>query len=153
MLFWLLSVLVQLSQNPLRLDVSSFCFISQHISVLTYLIRQQEIIYSYMQWNAFTFISVLNNTIHEEYSFWDASPCTLVEICRCFRGPYCWLLGLIFDCVICIQPTQPPIQWVPGSHSPGVKRPEREANHSPPTSAEVKKMWIYTSTPPYAFVA
>jgi hypothetical protein len=24
----------------------------------------------------------------------------------------------------------------------------READHSPPTSAEVKKMWIYTSTPP-----
>jgi hypothetical protein len=36
---------------------------------------------------------------------------------------------------------------------PGVKRPGREADHSPPTSAEVKKMWIYTSTPPYAFMA
>jgi hypothetical protein len=34
---------------------------------------------------------------------------------------------------------------------PGVKRPGREADHSPP-SAEVKKMWIYTSTPPYAFM-
>jgi hypothetical protein len=32
---------------------------------------------------------------------------------------------------------------------PGVERREREADHSPPTSAEVKKMWIYTSTPPY----
>jgi hypothetical protein len=29
----------------------------------------------------------------------------------------------------------------------------REAGHSPPTSAEVKKMWIYTSTSPYAFMA
>jgi hypothetical protein len=28
----------------------------------------------------------------------------------------------------------------------------READHTPPTSAEVKKMWIYTSTPPYAFM-
>jgi hypothetical protein len=27
------------------------------------------------------------------------------------------------------------------------------ADHSPPTSAEVKTMWIYTSTPPYAFMA
>jgi hypothetical protein len=36
---------------------------------------------------------------------------------------------------------------------PGIKRPGREADHSPPTSAEVKKMWIYTSTPPYAFMA
>jgi hypothetical protein len=32
---------------------------------------------------------------------------------------------------------------------PGVKRPERETDHSPPTSAEVRKMWIYTSAPPY----
>jgi hypothetical protein len=29
----------------------------------------------------------------------------------------------------------------------------READHSPPTSAEVKKMWIYTPTPPYVFMA
>jgi hypothetical protein len=49
--------------------------------------------------------------------------------------------------------TQPPIQWVPGTISLGLKRPVREADHSPPTSAEVKKMWIYTSTPPYAFMA
>jgi hypothetical protein len=34
----------------------------------------------------------------------------------------------------------------------GVKRPERETDHSPPASAKVKKMWIYTSTPPYAFM-
>jgi hypothetical protein len=48
--------------------------------------------------------------------------------------------------------TLPPIQWVPGALSPGIKRPGREANHSPPAIAEVKKMWIYTSTPPYAFM-
>jgi hypothetical protein len=36
----------------------------------------------------------------------------------------------------------PPIRWVPG-----VKRPGREVDHSPPTSAKVKKMWIYTATP------
>jgi hypothetical protein len=46
--------------------------------------------------------------------------------------------------------TQPPIQWVPGVLSPGVNRPGREVDHSPPTNAEVKKMWIYTSTPSYA---
>jgi hypothetical protein len=39
-----------------------------------------------------------------------------------------------------------------GSSFPGVKRQGHEADHSPPTSAEVKKMWIYTSTPPYAFM-
>jgi hypothetical protein len=49
--------------------------------------------------------------------------------------------------------TQSPIQWVRGAVFPGVKRPGREVDHSPPTSAEVKPMWIYTSTPPYAFMA
>jgi hypothetical protein len=52
-----------------------------------------------------------------------------------------------------LGPTQPPIQWVPGDLSPGVKREGREADHSPPTSADFNKMWIYTSTPPYAFKA
>jgi hypothetical protein len=52
-----------------------------------------------------------------------------------------------------LRSTQPPIEWVPGALSPGVKRLEREADHSPPTSAEVKKMWIYTSTLRYAFMA
>jgi hypothetical protein len=31
--------------------------------------------------------------------------------------------------------------------SPGVKRPGREVDHSPPTNAKVKEMWTYTSTP------
>jgi hypothetical protein len=35
-----------------------------------------------------------------------------------------------------------------GGSFPGVKRPGREADHSPSTSAEVKKKWIHTSTPP-----
>jgi hypothetical protein len=46
-----------------------------------------------------------------------------------------------------LRSTQPPIQWVPGALSPRVKRPGRVVDHSPPTSAEVKKIWIYTSTP------
>jgi hypothetical protein len=37
--------------------------------------------------------------------------------------------------------------------SPEVKRLGSEADHSPPTSAEVKNTWIYTFTPPYAFMA
>jgi hypothetical protein len=52
-----------------------------------------------------------------------------------------------------LGPTQPPIQWVSGILSPGVKRPRRETDHSPPSSAEVKNTWIFTSTPPYAFTA
>jgi hypothetical protein len=34
--------------------------------------------------------------------------------------------------------TQPPIQWVPETLFPGVKRPVRAADHSLPSSAEVK---------------
>jgi hypothetical protein len=34
----------------------------------------------------------------------------------------------------------------------GGKAAGREADHSPPASAGVKKMWIYTATPPYAFM-
>jgi hypothetical protein len=43
--------------------------------------------------------------------------------------------------------TQPPIQWVPG-----VMRPGRETDQLSPACAVVKKMWIYTSTPPYTFM-
>jgi hypothetical protein len=51
--------------------------------------------------------------------------------------------------------TQPRTQWVPRALSPGLKLQGREADHSLPTSAnsaEIKKMWIYTSTPSYAFM-
>jgi len=36
-------------------------------------------------------------------------------------------------------PTQLPIQWVPGALSLGIKWPGPEADHSPPSSAEVKE--------------
>jgi hypothetical protein len=51
-----------------------------------------------------------------------------------------------------LESTQPPTQWVSWALSPEVKRPGREADDSLPATAEVKKMWIYTSTPPYAFM-
>jgi hypothetical protein len=50
-----------------------------------------------------------------------------------------------------LEPTQPPIQWEPGAF-PGIKRPGREADHSPPSNAEVKNAWSYTSTPQYVFM-
>jgi hypothetical protein len=40
-----------------------------------------------------------------------------------------------------LEPTQPPIQWVAGAVSVGVKRPGREADHSPPSSSEFKNAW------------
>jgi hypothetical protein len=52
-----------------------------------------------------------------------------------------------------LESTHPPIQWVPGALSSGVKRQEREVDRSPPASAEVKRICIYTSTPPYPFMA
>jgi hypothetical protein len=38
-----------------------------------------------------------------------------------------------------LGPIQLPIRWVRGALSLGVKRPGREADYSPPSSAEVKK--------------
>jgi hypothetical protein len=52
-----------------------------------------------------------------------------------------------------LGPTQPPMQWVPGALSPEVKRPVSEADHSPQTSAKVKKTWVYISVPTYVFMA
>jgi hypothetical protein len=53
------------------------------------------------------------------------------------------------------SPRRPDQLWGPPSLYPigagdlslGVKRPGREVDHSPLTNTEVKKMWIYTSTP------
>jgi hypothetical protein len=47
-----------------------------------------------------------------------------------------------------LGPTQPPIQWVPGALTLAVKRVGCEADHSLPSSAEVKYEWSYKSTPP-----
>jgi hypothetical protein len=51
-----------------------------------------------------------------------------------------------------LELTQPPIQWEPGALSLVVKRPGHEADHSSPSSAEVKNVWTSTSTPQYAFM-
>jgi hypothetical protein len=52
-----------------------------------------------------------------------------------------------------LGPTRPPIQWVPGALSPRIKRPRCKGDHSPPSSAEVKNAWSYTSITPYVFMA
>jgi hypothetical protein len=53
---------------------------------------------------------------------------------------------------LAVESTHLPVQWVPGTLSMGVKWPGREADHSPPSSAEVKNALSYTSTPQYAFM-
>jgi hypothetical protein len=50
-----------------------------------------------------------------------------------------------------VGPTQPPIRWVPGAISPGGKVSSHEADHSPLSNAEVKKLWSYTYASPYVF--
>jgi hypothetical protein len=52
-----------------------------------------------------------------------------------------------------LGPAQPPVRWVPGALSLGMRRPVREADHPTPSSAEVKNAWSYNSTPQYAFMA
>jgi hypothetical protein len=49
---------------------------------------------------------------------------------------------------LALGPTQPPIKWVPGALSLEVKRPVCEADHSPPSMAEVKNAWSCSSTLP-----
>jgi hypothetical protein len=47
-----------------------------------------------------------------------------------------------------LGPTQSPIHWVPGALSLGIKQPGREANHSPPSSSEVKEcVELYLHSP------
>jgi hypothetical protein len=68
------------------------------------------------------------------------------------RGFESWQeLGIFTSpqCRLALGPTQPPIQWVPGL---GEKLLGHEADHSHPSSAEVKNAWSYTSTPLYAFM-
>jgi hypothetical protein len=62
-------------------------------------------------------------------------------------------IGVPIGSRIFTSPGRPDRLWVPTSYLtgtrgsfPGVKRPVREADHSPPTGAETKKMWIYIST-------
>jgi hypothetical protein len=53
-----------------------------------------------------------------------------------------WELGIfLFTTASRTAPgsTQPPIQWIQGALTPGVKWSEREADHSPPFSVEVKE--------------
>jgi hypothetical protein len=67
------------------------------------------------------------------------------------RGLGIFLFTTVFRTAL--GPTQSPIQWVTGTLSLGVKRPGREDDHSPPSSAEVKEwMELYLHSQ-YAFMA
>jgi hypothetical protein len=59
------------------------------------------------------------------------------------------ILLKIFSFIHCVQTASGahPVSY-PMAYSLGVNLPGREADHSPPSSAEVKNAWSYTSTPP-----
>jgi len=67
---------------------------------------------------------------------------------------YILLLSLFPHVSFCVKiyltelGSQPPIQWVPGALSLGVERQGREADHSPPSSAEIKEfVELYLHSP------
>jgi hypothetical protein len=66
----------------------------------------------------------------------------------CFGFRYCQEFLLLH--VVQIGSGTHPASYLMGTRniSPGIKRPEFEADHSPPTSAEVKKLRMHSSTPP-----
>jgi hypothetical protein len=72
---------------------------------------------------------------------------TLVVVVGQAYNMYIQLLMIIFPCIqnivtrMALGPTQPPIQWVPGALSLGVKRPGPEADRSPPYSTDVRE-WV-----------
>jgi hypothetical protein len=53
---------------------------------------------------------------------------------------------------LALGPTQPPAQCVLGALSLGVKQPIHEADHPPPSSAEVKNGGAIPPTPQYVSV-
>jgi hypothetical protein len=74
------------------------------------------------------------------------SPDACMYVCHAFYTVYFRSVNMKnFQTGSSVHPTS--YTMCTGSTFQGVKRLGREADHSPPTSAEVKKMWIYTSTP------
>jgi hypothetical protein len=72
----------------------------------------------------------------------------------------CWTIGVQFSAgattgyflfYLASRPalgtTQPPIQWVTGAFTLGIKQSGLEVDYSPPPSAKVKNVWSYTSIP------
>jgi hypothetical protein len=62
------------------------------------------------------------------------------------RGPGIFLFTTAFRTAL--GPAQFPIQWIIGAPSLGIKRPGREADHSPTSSAEIKEcVELYLHSP------
>jgi hypothetical protein len=87
-----------------------------------------------------------NGKLHDLYP----SPSIIIMII--LGGPGGWRVyntcGRYEKIIRALGPTQTPIHWVPGTLFLGLKRPWREADHSPQSIAEVKNVWSYISTSP-----
>jgi hypothetical protein len=49
--------------------------------------------------------------------------------------------------LVVVTNTEPPIEYVSGALSPGIKQPEREADNSSPSSDEIKNGGTIPPTP------
>jgi len=58
---------------------------------------------------------------------------------QCSRVQFPGGAGNFTTSIMALGPTQPPIQWEPGALCLGVKQLGREADHLPPSSAEIKE--------------
>jgi hypothetical protein len=56
------------------------------------------------------------------------------------QGKDIFLFSIMFSLVL--GPTQPPLKWVSGAVAPHIKRPKREADHLPLSTAEVKNSGV-----------
>jgi hypothetical protein len=54
--------------------------------------------------------------------------------------------------ILSLLSTQSPTKCVPDALFSGINQPKHKADHSPPSSVEVKNTWICTSTPPYVLI-
>jgi hypothetical protein len=89
-----------------------------------------------LQWSvAYTFLAKWRTARH----VYDARCCTHHSLFQHLENVQMFIFSFVWR--------------VPRALSTGVKRQWREADHSPPTSSEVKKIWVYTSTTSYAFMA
>jgi hypothetical protein len=98
-----------------------------------------------MCWNLVRTIFYVSSHIYYKYKI--SQRASLVSVWSCStKGPtnnkdefIITKMHIIIIIIIIMGPTEPPIQLIPGALLLWVKLPGREADHSPPSSAEVKE--------------
>jgi hypothetical protein len=77
-----------------------------------------------------TFVLFYSDMIHDREGLWTGRPG--------FDSWHCKIFLFSAASTLTLGSTQPPIQWIPRTISSGVKRPVREADHSPLSRCEDK---------------